>query len=145
MAGDNMKPLTFTSYLVSTRAVTVDWTTRSEIRTEHKGENMKERMKKLKMKIQKLVYWIKRKIYYLRYRRLTYIPEKGVWVSTVVFPGKVTEDGVCGVTDVFVGNEKKVDFSEVLHSIYIRNASESGNIHRDMVKCVKGGYTIENC
>lgn len=104
---------------------------------------MKEKIIGLKTKIQKIVYMIKKKIYYLKYRRLTYIPEQGLWVSTVVFPGKVTEDGVCGVTDVFAGNEKKVDF-EALHSVYIRYASESGNIHRDVVKCVKGGNVIEN-
>jgi hypothetical protein len=104
---------------------------------------MKEKMKELKMKIQKMVYWIKKKIYNLRYRRLTYIPEKGLWVSTVVFPIKMTEDGVCGVTDVFAGNEKKVDF-DALHSVYIKNASESGDIHRDVVKRMKCGHIIEN-
>ena len=104
---------------------------------------MKEKIKELKIKIQKMVYKIKKKIYDLRYRRLTYIPEKGVWVSTVVFPAKIREDGVCGVTDVFAGNDKKVDF-EALHSVYITNASESGDIHRDVVKCVKGGHIIEN-
>ncbi len=106
------------------------------------GESMKEKIKKLKMKIQKMVYWIKKKIYDIRYRRLTYIPEKGLWVSTVVFPA-LTEDGVCGVTDVFAGNEKKVDF-DALHSVYIKKASESEHIHRDVVKCVKGGYIIQN-
>lgn len=110
---------------------------------EKKKEKIKELIKELKAKIQKIVYMIKKKIYYLMYRRLTYIPEKGLWVSTVVFPGKVTEDGVCGVTDVFAGNEKKVNF-EALHSVYIKEASESGNIHRDVVKCVKGEYIIEN-
>lgn len=100
-------------------------------------------MKELKTKIQKMVYWIKKKIYYFKYRRLTYISEKGMWVSTVVFPAKITEDGICGVTDVFVGNKKKIDF-ETLYSVYIKNASESGNIHRDVVKCVKGGYVMEN-
>lgn len=104
---------------------------------------MKEKINQLKTKIQKIVYKIKKKIYDLRYRRLTYVPEKGLWVSTVVFPDKVTEDGVCGVTDVFAGNEKKVDF-EALHSVYMTNVSESGNIHRDVVKCVKGGYIMEN-
>ena len=104
---------------------------------------MKEKMKEIKTKIQKIVYKIKKKIYDLKYRRLTYIPEKGMWVSTVVFPAKMTEDGVCGVTDVFAGNEKKVDF-ETLHSVYIKKASESGNIHRDVVKCVKGGRIMQN-
>lgn len=104
---------------------------------------MKEKINQLKTKIQKIVYKIKKKIYDLKYRRLTYIAEKGMWVSTVVFPAKMTEDGVCGVTDVFAGNEKKVDF-ETLHSVYITNASESGDIHRDVVKCVKGGHVMEN-
>jgi hypothetical protein len=104
---------------------------------------MKEKINQLKMKIQKIVYKIKKTMYDLKYRRVTYIPEKGLWVSTVVFPGSVTEDGVCGVTDVFVGNERKVDF-ESLHSVYIKEASESGNIHRDVVKCVKSGYIMEN-
>lgn len=65
---------------------------------------MKDKMKELKTKIQKIAYRIKKKIYDLKYRRLTYIHEKGLWVST-----KMTEDGVCGVTDVFAGNDKKVD------------------------------------
>jgi hypothetical protein len=104
---------------------------------------MKEKINQLKTKIQKIVYKIKKKIYDLKYRRLTYIPEKGLWVSTVVFPAKMTEDGVCGVTDVFAGNEKKVDF-ETLHSVYIKNVSESGDIHRDVVKCVKGGHIMKN-
>lgn len=100
-------------------------------------------MKEIKTKIQKMVYWIRKKIYDLRYRRLTYIPEKGMWVSTVVFPAKMTEDGVCGVTDVFAGNDKKVNF-EALHSAYITDVSESGNIHRDVVKLVKCGYIMQN-
>lgn len=104
---------------------------------------MKEKINQLKTKIQKIVYKIKKKIYDLKYRRLTYISEKGMWVSTVVFPAKMTEDGVCGVTDVFAGNEKKVDF-ETLHSVYIKKASESGNIHRDTVKYVKGGHIMQN-
>lgn len=110
---------------------------------ENMREEIKEKIRELKINIQKIVYKIKKKIYYLMYRRLTYIPEKGVWVSTVVFPAKMTEDGVCGVTDVFAGNEKKVDF-ESLHSVYIKDASESGNIHRDVVNCVKGGHIMKN-
>ncbi len=47
------------------------------------------------------------------------------------------------MTDVFAGNDKKVDF-ESLRSVYITDASESGNIHRDVVKCVKGGHVMEN-
>lgn len=105
--------------------------------------NMKEKMKELRTQIQKIVYKMKKKVYDLKYRRLTYIPEKGLWVSTVVFPAKVTEDGVCGVTDVFAGNEKKVDF-DTLHSVYIKDASESENIHRDVVKYVRGGHFMEN-
>lgn len=85
---------------------------------------------------------MKKVIYNLRYRRLTYVSEKGMWVSTVVFPYKI-EDGVCGVTDVFSGNEKNVDF-DPLYSVYIKKASESGNIHRDVVKCAKGGYILQN-
>jgi len=106
-------------------------------------EKMKENIRELKTEIQKIIYKIKKKIYDLKYRRLTYIPEKGVWVSTVVFPAKMTEDGVCGVTDVFAGNDKKVDF-ESLRSVYIKEASESGNIHRDVVKYVKSGHIMEN-
>lgn len=104
---------------------------------------MKEKIKKLKMDIQKMVYRIKKGIYNFRYRRLTYIPEKGMWVSTVVFPDKMTEDGVRGVTDVFAGNEKKVNF-EALYSVYIKKPSESENIHRDVVKCVRNGYVFQN-
>ncbi len=102
-------------------------------------KEIKEKIKEIKTQIQKIVYKIKKKIYDLKYRRLTYIPEKGLWVSTVVFPAKMTEDGVCGVTDVFAGNEKKVDF-ETLHSVYIKDASESGTIHRDVVKCVRSRH-----
>lgn len=98
---------------------------------------MKENIKWLKIKIHNIVYKIKKKIYDFMYRRLTYIPEKGVWVSTVVFPTNIT-DGIYGVTDVFQGNEKKVDF-EALHSVYITNVSDAVNIHRDMVKSVKNG------
>lgn len=104
---------------------------------------MKEKLKELKIEIQKIVYKIKKKIYDLKYRRVTYIPEKRVWVSTVVFPGSVTEDGVHGVTDVFPGNEKKVDF-EPLHSVYIKNASDAVNIHRDVVKSMRNGYILKN-
>ncbi len=111
---------------------------------------MKELKQKLKMTIQdivkvknKIVYKIMKKIYNLKYRRLTFISEKGMWISTVVFPATLTEDGVCGVTDVFAGNEKKVDF-EPLHTVYIKKASESSYIHRNVVKCVKGGYIMKN-
>lgn len=110
------------------------------------NKQMKELKQKLKMTIQdivkvknKIVYKIMKKIYNLKYRRLTFISEKGMWISTVVFPATLTEDGVCGVTDVFAGNEKKVDF-EPLHTVYIKKASESSHIHRDVVKFVKGGY-----
>ena len=110
--------------------------------TEFQGENMKEKIKELKIKIQKIVYKIKKKIYDLKYRRVTYIPEKGVWVSTVVFPVNITE-GIYGVTDVFPGNEEKVDF-EPLHSVYIKKISDAVNTHRDVVKCVKNGYILKN-
>lgn len=110
---------------------------------------MKELVQKIKMAIQyivkikkRIVYKIKKKMYDLKYRQLTYIPEKGVWISTVVFPVEIT-DGICGVTDVFQGNEKKVDF-EPLHTVYIKKVSESINIHRDVVKCVKSGHILKN-
>jgi len=106
-------------------------------------KDMKKNTKGLKTNIQKLVYRIKKWIYDIRCRKVTYIPEKGLWVSTVVFPVKMTEDEICGVTDVFAGNEKKVDF-DALYSVYIKKASESGNIHRDVVKCAKGGYILKN-
>lgn len=91
----------------------------------------------------KIVYKIKSKIYNLMYRRVTYVSEKGMWISTVVFPAKLTEDGHCGVTDVFPGNEKKVDF-DVLHSEYIKEASESRNVHREVVKLVKNGLIVKD-
>ena len=103
---------------------------------------MKEKIKELKIAIQKIVYKINKKIYDLKYRRATYIPEKGVWVSTVVFPVNITDE-IYGVTDVFSGNEKRVDF-ESLHSVYITNVSDAANIHRDMVKCVKSGHILKN-
>ena len=115
---------------------------RKIIISKFQGENMKEKIKKLKMKIQKIVYKIKKKIYDLKYRRVTYIPEKGVWVSTVVFPVNITDE-ICGVTDIFLGNEKKVDF-DPLHSVYIKNVSDAVNIHRDMVKSVRNGYILKN-
>lgn len=96
---------------------------------------MKESIKGLRMKIQKIIYKIKKKIYDLKYVRVTYIPEKGVWVSTVVFPGGVT-DGIYGVTDVFPGDQNKVDF-DALHSVYIKRVSDAINIHRGVVKNVK--------
>lgn len=122
---------------------------------EKMKENIKQLIKNLKTTIQsivkvknKIVFKMKRKIYNLMYRRLTYIPEKGMWVSTVVFPKDLAfidkEDNVtiCGVTDVFAGNEKKVDF-EPLHTVYIKKASESGNIHREVVKRImKNGVDI---
>lgn len=118
------------------------------------NEETKQKMEKLnrqsKMIIQnivkiknRIVYKIVKNIYNLKYRRLTFISEKGMWVSTVVFPVKLTEDGICGVTDVFAGDKKKVDF-EPLHSVYIKNPSESSHIHEDVVKCVKGGYIMKN-
>ena len=119
------------------------------ISTEFQGENMKEKIKELKIKIQelkikiqKIVYKIKKKIYDLKYRRVTYIPEKGVWVSTVVFPENIAS-GIYGVTDIFPGSKNKVDF-EPLYSVYIKNVSDAVNIHRDMVKCVESGYILKN-
>ena len=103
---------------------------------------IKELIQKIKELIQKIVYKIKKKLYDLKYRRVTYIPEKGVWVSTVVFPVNIT-DGIFGITDVFPGNEKKVYF-EPLHSVYIKKVSDAVNIHRDVVKCVKNGYILKN-
>jgi hypothetical protein len=106
------------------------------------GENMKEKIKGLKTNIRKLIYRIKKYMYNIRYRKVTYIPEKGLWVSTIVFPYSIA-DGVCGVTDVFSGDEKKVDF-DALYSVYIKKPSESGNIHRDVVKCARGGFILQN-
>lgn len=97
---------------------------------------MKEKIRELKMAIHEIVYKIKRELYNLKYRKLTYIPEKGVWISTVVFPTDI--DGIYGVTDVFPGNEKKVDF-EPLRSVYIHNVSDAVNIHRNMVNSVRNG------
>lgn len=97
-------------------------------------------LKKVKNKI---VYNIMKKIYDIEYRRVTYIPEKGMWVSTVVFPKKIADD-ICGVTDVFPGDRNKADYGTLLHSVYIKKASESGAIHRDAVRCVKGGYILKN-
>lgn len=112
-----------------------------------------KRIEELKMRIgeifislvrikNKLIYKIKKKICDLRYRRLTYVHEKGMWISTVVFPVEIV-DGIYGITDVFAGKEKQVDFMP-LHSVYIKKISESGNIHRDVVKCVKSGYILKN-
>lgn len=96
-------------------------------------------LKKVKNKI---IYNIMKKIYDLKYRRATYIPEKGMWVSTVVFPTKIVDD-ICGVTDVFPGDGRKIDY-DTLHSVYIKNASDANAVHRDVVKCVKGGYVLKN-
>lgn len=111
---------------------------------------MKKLVTKLKTVKDKIIYKIAKKICDLMYRRVTYIPEKGLWVSTVVFPGNIMftdgEDNatICGVTDVFRGTKKKVTSFEALHSVYINKASESGNIHRNVVKCAKGGYILKN-
>ena len=105
-------------------------------------EKLKEKIKELRIAIQKIVYKIKKKIYDLKYRRVAYISEKGMWVSTVVFPDSIT-DGIYGVTDVFSGDEKKVGF-ETLHSVYIKKVSDTINIHRDVVKCVKNGFILKN-
>lgn len=113
-------------------------------------EKIKELNKKLKKITNKIVYKIMKKYYDLVYRKVTYIPERGLWVSTVVFPKDIAftdgEDNVavCGVTDVFRGNKRKVTSFEALYSVYINKVSESGNIHRDVVKCIKGGYFLEN-
>lgn len=103
---------------------------------------MREKMGILRMKIEWIVYRIKKKICDLMYRRVTYIPEKGVWVSTVVFPFELS-DGICGMTDVFSGNDKKVDF-EPLHTVWIKKISDAVNIHRDMVNCARKGYILKN-
>ncbi len=103
---------------------------------------MKEKIKEMKTKINNIVYKIKKKIYDIIYRRITYIPEKGLWVSTVVFPSDLSINGkttICGVTDVFEGNEKKVYFDS-LYTVYLNKPSESSEIHRKIVKLVRCGY-----
>ena len=107
-----------------------------------KIKELKIKIKQLKIVIHKIIYEIQKKIYDLKYRRVTYIPERGLWISTVVFPENII-DGIYGMTDVFPGNEKKVDF-ESLHSVYIKKVSDAVNIHRDVVKCVKNGYILKN-
>ena len=113
---------------------------------------MKDKINKLekilKMMIQniikkknKIVYKIMKKIYDLKYRQLDYIPEKEIWISTVIFPTEIV-DGICGVTDVFKGNKDKVNF-EALYTVYIKKASESRDIHNTVVKCVRSGRTIQ--
>lgn len=123
-------------------------------------EKIGELQKNLKVAIEsivdsknKIIYKIDKKIYNLKYRRATYVPEKGLWVSTVVFPKGIASidssiDGkgnitIYGVTDVFAGDEKKVYF-ESLYAVYIKKPSESGDVHRDVVKRVKCGYVTEN-
>ncbi len=113
-------------------------------------DKIKENIQKFRLAIlyivklkNKIVYKIMKKIYILMYRRVTYIPEKGMWVSTVVFPGNIV-DGICGMTDVFAGDRKKVESFEALHSEYIKKGSESGDIHRNVVKLVKTGIVTKN-
>lgn len=113
-------------------------------------DEIKENIQKFRLAIlyivklkNKIVYKIMKKIYILMYRRVTYIPEKGMWVSTIVFPGKIA-DGICGVTDVFAGDIDKVKSFEALHSVYINKGSESEDVHRNVVKYVKSGFVVEN-
>lgn len=96
----------------------------------------------LRMKIEKIIYMIKKKICDIIYKRLTYIPERGLWVSTVVFPVEII-DGVYGVTDVFRGDNKKVNF-ESLYSVYIKKISNTTHIHGVVVDSIKRGYILKN-
>ena len=118
---------------------------------------MKEKMKELIMKLKttknKIVYKMMKKIYDLMYRRTTYIPEKGAWVLTAVFPSNVIED-ICGVTDVFKGNNKKVEDWMPVYTEYIKKSNHSRlvmfmeyiigmsdyrMVHDSVVKSVKEG------
>jgi len=111
---------------------------------------MKELISKMRFKI---VYKLKQKIYNLLYRQSTYIPEKGVWVLTKVFPSNIADD-ICGVTDVFKGNNKKVEdwipiYSEYIYQSthsrfvmfmeYITGLSYYRMVHNNVVKSVKEG------
>ena len=95
-------------------------------------ENMKELIKKLKKMKNKIIYKIMKMIYDLMYRRATYIPEKGVWVLTVVFPSIIAED-ICGVTDVFKSNNRKVEDWMPIYTEYIKK-SDSDQIYLKTVR-----------
>jgi len=101
----------------------------------------------------KIIYKLKQKIYNLLYRQSTYIPEKGVWVLTKVFPSNIV-DNICGITDVFKGNNKEVTDWIPVHSEYIYQSTRSGfvmfmeyitglldyrMVHNNVVKSVKEG------
>lgn len=113
---------------------------------------MKELIAKLKTVKNKIVYKIKKMIHNLLYRQATYyrqatcIPEKGVLVSTVVFPKDlVFTDGedkatICGVTDVFKVNGNKIEDPIPIYSEYINKRSDAGAIHRSVVEEMKTGY-----
>lgn len=112
-------------------------------------ENIKKKLKMIIERIvkikKKIIYRIQKKICDLLYRRITYIPEKGVWISTVIFPKSIAfSDGedkaiICGVTDVFKGDEKKVDFIPV-YSAYINKRSDAKTVHLSVVEEMKTGY-----
>lgn len=116
-------------------------------------KKIKELCKELRVTIQnivkirnKIVYKINKKICDLLYRRVTYIPEKGIWVSTVVFPKNIVfSDGedsatICGVTDVFKGNRDRVKDWIPIHSEYINRITDAKTIHRSVVEDMKTGY-----
>lgn len=103
-------------------------------------------MRKLKTIKNKSIYDIKKKICDILYKRVTYIPEKGLWVSTVIFPKDlVFSDGdnvdvICGVTEVFKGNKDKVEYSEQVRTTYINKRSDASAVHRSVVEEMKTGY-----
>lgn len=120
-------------------------------------EKMKEKMKEFIVKAKKIkskiIYKMMRRIYDLLYRQRTYIPEKGVWVLTAVFPSNIEED-ICGVTDVFKGNNKKVEDWIPIYTEYIKKSTHSRlamfveyisglsdyrMVHDSVVKSVKEG------
>lgn len=101
-------------------------------------EKIKELIRKLKTIKTKTVYRIKKKICSLMYDRITYIPEKETFVATIVFPTNITDD-IRGVTDVFKGSKKKIEYLIPLYTEYIRKISLSGNVHKNVVRRVKSG------
>ena len=112
---------------------------------------MKEKIEKLTVKLKtiknKIVYKIQKKMCDLLYRRQTYISEKGLWVCTVVFPKDIIfNDGedkatICGITDVFKGNEKgKIEDPLPIYSEYINRRPDARAIHKSVIEEMKTGY-----
>lgn len=105
-----------------------------------------ERIVKRIAKIKKnIIYRIQKKICDLLYRRITYLPDKSIWISTVIFPKRITfSDGedeatICGVTDIFKGDENKVDLIPI-YTQYINKRSDAKAIHLSVVEEMKTGY-----